>query len=689
MNSYPTDKIRNVVLLGHSGAGKTSLVEALAFRAGITNRLGTVEEKNTVSDFDPEEHKRGASLSLSVVPIEWNGHKINMIDTPGYPDFIGDVHEAISVADLAIIVVSAVEGIQVDTLTHWRLAEAAGLPRMFFVNKMDKEHASFAKTITQLRSQFGDHVVPIEIPVGEQAEFHGVADLITDKAYLYDSGKAEITDVPPEIEEEEHRQHDELVESVVEHDDELLEKYLEGEVPTVERLEEAMTHEMIEGVFVPVAEGASSIPIGIDHLADLICELGPAPGAAGPVSVEAGGDLVEIPVDAGGDPLAYVFKTVADPYVGYISMFRVITGAISNDDHLVNSRSGTDERLHGLFVIRGSEHFEVPKLSAGDIGGVAKLNGTGTGDTLTPKNKPVIVPSATRPEPVLSFAIKPRTQGEEDKLANGLHRLLEEDPALLVERNDETHQTLLRGMGEAHLSIALEKLTRKFGVEVDTEEVRVPYRETVTRSAEAEGKHKKQSGGHGQFGVCYLRLAPLSRGDGFAFVNEIKGGSIPRQFIPAVEKGVAETMRDGGMHGFPVVDVQVTVYDGKYHSVDSSEMAFKMAGRLGFRAAMEQAGPIVLEPISKIEVRVPPEFQGDIMGDLSSRRGRVQGTEAETGGWQKINALVPTSEIMRYAIDLRSMTQGAGRFTSTHDHYEELPSHLADKVIAAAKAADD
>jgi elongation factor G len=398
------------------------------------------------------------------------------------------------------------------------------------------------------------------------------------------------------------------------------------------------------------------------------------------MTVEAGDSTVEVAPDPSGDPLAFVFKTVADPYVGQISMFKVLSGTVRPDVHLTNTRSNQDERLHGLFTLRGKEQDQVPEVPAGDLAAVAKLSSTATGDTLAPKGKPVRVPRPPKPEPVLSTAIVARTQADEDKLANALHRLQEEDPALVVERNEETKQTLLRGTGETHLTIALEKLARKFGVDVATHDVRVPYRETITGKAEAEGKYKKQSGGHGQFGVAWLRVEPLPRGGGFEFVDEIVGGAIPRQFIPAVAKGIEETMAQGGVFGYPVVDVKVTCYDGKYHPVDSSEMSFKMAGRLGFKEAMSKAGPVMLEPISLLEVTVPIENQGDIMGDLNSRRGRVQGTEPAGDGEQVITALVPTSEIMRYAIDLRSMTGGRGRFTARHDHYDLLPSHLIDKV---------
>jgi len=688
VNVFPPERIRNVALVGHNGAGKTTLAEALLYRSGAIDRLGRVEDGNTIMDFDPEEHSRGMSLSLSLAPFEWKGHKVNLIDTPGYADFVGDVHAALRVADLAVFVVSAVEGVEVQTEYAWSIAEDLGIPRMIFINKLDKERASFDRTLRVLRDRFGAGVAPIELPIGDQASFHGVADLFRDKAYTYDSGHAEEAAIPDEMADQEHDVHDNLVEGIVVADDALLERYLEGDIPSVDELEHTMGIGIADATVFPVVCGSATGPIAVDRLADFIVELGPSPLDRGPTLVTAGDQDMEIETKPDGDPLAFVFKTIADPYVGQISLFRVLSGTLRPETSIYNARSGTDERLAKIAVMFGKETELVDAAPAGDIGAVSKLTDTHTGDTLTPKHKPVKAPSIERPDPVLGMAVTARTQADEDKLANSLRRLLDEDPALEVRRSDETKQTVLMGMGETHLRFTLEKLERKFGVGVDTEGVKVPYRETITRPAQAEGKYKKQTGGHGQFGVAFLRVTPLGRGEGFHFVDEIKGGSIPRQFIPAVEKGIAETMVDGGVWSFPVVDVQVTVYDGKYHSVDSSEMSFKMAGRLGFKAAMEQAGPTILEPISRIEVIVPADYQGDVMGDLSARRGQLQGTEAAAGGRQKITALVPTSEILSYAIDLRSLTQGWGRFQAEHDHYQELPSHMIAKVAAEA-AGDD
>jgi elongation factor G len=678
---FPPDRIRNVALVGHAGAGKTTLAEALLYRAGTIQRLGRIEDGSTVTDFDPEEHARGMSLSLALAPFVWKGFKINLIDTPGYADFVGDVHAALHVSDLAVFVVSAVEGVQVQTEYAWNVAAALRVPRMVFINKLDKERASFDRTLENLRDRFGIGIAPIELPIGEQESFHGIADLFRDKAYIYDSGHAEETEIPDEMSSREHEIRDNLVEGIVVADDEMLERYLEGDIPSVAELERTMACGIAEATVFPVVCGSATGPIAVDRLAGFITELGPAPDDRPSTVVTAGDQTVEVASDVSGDPLAFVFKTIADPYVGQISLMRVRSGTLKPETMLSNSRSGSDEKLMKIATMIGKETELVTSAPAGDIVAVAKLSDTNTGDTLAPKNKPVRVPPIDRPKPVLSTAVKAKTQADEDKLANALRRILAEDPALRLERNSETKQTLLWGMGETHLTITLERLQRKFGVAVETSKAKVPYRETISQTAQAEGKYKKQTGGHGQYGVCFLRVSPLPSGTGFEFADEIKGGSIPRQFIPAVEKGVRETMADGGPRGFPVVDVQVAVYDGKYHSVDSSEMSFKMAGRLGFKAAMQQAGPVMLEPVSRLEVTVPAGYQGDVMGDLSSRRGQLQGTEAAAGGRQRITALVPTSEIMSYAIDLRSVTQGWGQFSAVHDHYQEMPSHMADQVV--------
>ena len=667
MKAYPTEKVRNVALVGHGGAGKTTLAEALLFAAGAIPRMGRVEDGTTVCDFDPEEQKRNISVSLALAPFEYEGHKVNVLDTPGYADFVGDVAAALRAADLAIFVVSAVEGVEVQTEAAWRLAEARGMPRAIFVNKLDRERASFQRTLDQLKDKFGAGVAPLELPIGEEGAFRGVVDLLTDQAVTYDgtSGVGSSGPVPDDMAPEEHSVHDALVEGIVVADDDLMERYLADETLSVDELGHALAKGIAEGSVFPVLCGSATKLVGIDRLAHFMVEEGPAP------------------VVGDGPPAAFVFKTVVDPYVGRVNLFKVLQGTVKHDAPLVNGRTVSEERLHQLATMRGKEQTPVTEVPGGDIAAVAKLTDTTTGDVLGTRGANIDVEPLEPPEPTLAVAIRAKAKGDEDKLANALHRLLDEDPAVRVERNAETHQTLLWGMGETHLGIALEKLARKFGVEVQTEDVRVAYRETITHEAEAEGKYKKQTGGHGQFGVAFLRVEPLERGGGFEFVDQIVGGAIPRQFIPAVEKGIVETMQLGGLHGYPVVDVKVTCFDGKYHSVDSSEMSFKMAGSIGFKEAMAKADPILLEPVSELVVLAPEVHQGDIMGDLNSKRGRIQGSSAVGNGEVEVVALVPTSEVLRYTIDLRSMTGGRGRFTSSHSHYDPVPAHLVDKVRAA------
>lgn len=687
MQLFSSEKIRNVALVGHGGVGKTTLAEALLHRAGTINRLGRVEDGTTVSDHDPEEQRRGISLSLAVTPFEWKGHKVNLIDTPGYADFLGDVRAALRVVDLAVFVVSAVDGVEVQTEVVWKEAAHLNVPRMIFINKLDRERASFERTLDQLRDRLGAGVAPLELPIGAEADFRGIADLLTDTAHLYEGGVPHTEAIPDEMEAREHEVHDNLVEGIVVADDALLERYLEGDVPSVAELERALTLGIEEASVFPVVCGSATAEVGIDRLADLLVEIGPPPGDR-PTTVQAGDTEVEVPAAPDGQPLALAFKTIADPFVGQVTLLKVLSGTIRNDDHLVNSRTGSDERLHGLFVVRGKDHEPVDALAAGDIGGVAKLSATATGDTLAPKGQPVHVAPIEHPAPVLATAVVPKTQADDDKLAGALHRLQDEDPGLLVVRDEETHQTVLRGTGETHLAITLERLERKFGVNLTTEDVRVRYRETISAPADAEGRHKKQSGGHGQFAVASVTLEPLERGAGFEFVDKIVGGAVSRAYIPAVAKGIEEAMGRGGVNGYPVVDVRATLTDGKEHSVDSSEMAFRAAGRVAFREAMAKASPVVLEPISRLDVTVPADLLGDVMGDLNSRRGKVQGTEPGDLGEQVIYALAPTSELVRYAVDLRSLTGGRGRFTIEHDHYDVLPSHLVEKIRRDVHEAD-
>ena len=694
--SPSTDKIRNVAIVGHGGSGKTTLVEAMLLRAGVVPRAGRVEDGTTVCDTEPEEIKRTMTLSLAIAPVEWKcddgqTYKINLIDTPGYADFGGDVEAALSVADLAVVVVSAVDGVEVGTEAAWARCVERNIPRMVYVSKEDKQRANFHQVLADLRTRFGSGFVVLELPLGEEEAFHGVADLLSDQGFEYTpDGQHHPEPLPAEVVDEEHRRHDELVEEIVAGDDEQLERYLSGDTPSAAELEKTLAHEILNGSEFPVLVGAATTGVGIDRLLDFICELGPSP-AERPVTVLAGtgadGVEVEVAADAAGKPLAYVFKTVADQFVGQISLFKVLSGTIAVDDRLVNTTTGSEERLHGLFHLRGKEHVPVGRLTAGDLGAVAKLNDTVTGSTLAPKDAPVRAKAPAPPMAVYGLALRPVTQSDDDKLSGALTRLLSEDPALVVDRNEETGQTVLRGTGDAHLNVALERMSRKFGVNVETEEVRVPYRETITGSAEAEGKIKKQSGGHGQFAVAQLRVSPTARGDGSQFVNSIVGGTIPKQYIPAVQRGVEETMSTGGVYGFPVVDVRVECYDGKYHSVDSSDMAFRSAAAHGLKEALTKAGAAVLEPVSVLTVTVPEGYQGDVLGDLNSRRGRVSGTSVLGNGNHEIVAFVPAAEIQRYAVDLRSMTGGRGTFVAVHDHYDLLPNHLIDKIKKASASS--
>jgi elongation factor G len=690
VKSYPAEKVRNVVLVGHGGAGKTSVAEALLARAGAVSRAGRVDDGTSILDTEPESVKRRISLSLAVAPFEWKAsdgetYKVNVIDTPGYADFVGEVEAAMSVCDLAVFVVSAVDGVEVQTEMLWRLASERGLPRLFFVNKEDKDRADFHRVLDELRATFGPGIMPLELPLGEEGSLHGIADVLTEQAFEYEPGGTHrIETLPTEVAAEEHELHEALIEEIVSGDDEQLERYLSGDVPTVAELERTLAHEVLDGIEFPVLLGSAMTGVGIDRLADLVCELGPSP-LDRPVTVEAGDTTVDVAADAASAPLVHVFKTIADPFVGQLSLFKVLSGTINADDHLVNSTSGQDERLHGLFALRGKEQSAITSVSAGDIAAVARLAATSTGDTLAAKGSPVRVPALDPPAAVYGVAVEPRTQADDDKLGQALARLQAEDRALRVDRVEETHQTVVRGVGDTHIAVTLERLARKFGVNVDIGDLRVPYRETVIGTAEAEGKVKKQTGGHGQYAVVNLRVAPLARGEGFVFTDSIVGGAIPRNYITAVHKGLEECIAQGGVHGFPVVDVSVECYDGKYHAVDSSEMAFKTAAAQGLKEAMVAAGVAVLEPVSLLTVAVPASSQGDVMGDVTARRGRVQGTTTRPDGYQEITALVPTSEIMRYAIDLRSMTGGRGSFSAAHDHYDVMPSHLLDRTLASGR----
>jgi elongation factor G len=683
VNSYEANDIRNVLLVGHGGSGKTSLLEAMLFTSGAITRMGTVEDGSTVSDHDPDEQRKGISVSLSMAPVEWNGVKINVLDAPGYADFVGDLRSAIRAADAVIVVVSAVDGVEVQTEAAWELAVEAGLPRAIFVNKLDRERASFEDTLAQLVSSFGNQVAPLELPIGQEHEFRGVADLLHEKADLYPSGPiAQEGEWPDELHAMADPAREKLMEAVAEADDDLIEKYLEDGTLDESEIVTGVKEGFARGRIAPVICGSATKAIGVDRLLAFIAEEFPSPIDRGPVEVHGkGGEPKERGCDPSAPLTAFVFKTVSDPFVGHITMFRVFSGRVRPDSTVYDATQGADERVGQLFALRGKDHESVSEVSAGDIGAVAKLQHTHTGDTFSTKDDPVQLPSIELPEPLLAYAIEPKTKGDEDKLSTGLARLREEDPTLRVSRSDETHETVMYGMGEAHLEVQIERLKRKFGVEVTTRPAKIAYRETIRGRAKGLGRHVKQTGGHGQYAVCNIEIEPLPRGEGFVYESKIFGGAIPQQFIPSIEKGIVKTMTDGVVSGNPMVDVKVTLVDGKFHSVDSSDMAFQIAGSLALKEAVEAAGVVILEPIVELEVVVPESFTGDVMGDLNAKRGKIQGMEQIGGGKQRIRALVPQAEVARYVIDLRSMTGGRGAFAMRVSHYEELPQHLAQKVI--------
>ena len=687
MDVHEPRTIRNVALVGHNGSGKTTLTEAMLFAAGALTRMGTVEDGNTVSDHDPEEVRRGISVSLSLAPIVRSGVKINVLDTPGYADFIGDVKGALRAADACLFVVSAVDGVEVQTEVVWELAAEAGLPRAFFVNKLDRERASFDRTLEQLVAAFGTQVAPIQLPIGEEHELAGIMDLLNRRAYTYDSGPAGAEgEWPEDLAAKAEPYREKLAEAVAEADDALLEKYLEEGELSAEEIVRGVRAGLVDAKFAPVLVGAAARPLGVDRLLSFVSEAFPSPLDRPPVVARAkDGSEREVARDPNGPLTALVFKTVSDPYVGRINLFRVFSGKVRPDSAVHNATKGSDERVGQLFTLRGKDHETVSEVPAGDIGAVAKLAHATSGDTFSVKADPLQLPPLELPEPLLAMAIEPKTKGDEDKLSTAIARVQEDDPSVRVERSAETHETVMYGMGEAHLDSMVERMKRKFGVEVVVHPAKVPYKETLKAPAKAMGRHVKQSGGHGQYAVCHIEVEPLPRGSGFEYVDKIFGGAIPHQFIPSVEKGVLKAMSEGTVTPYPMVDIRVTLYDGKFHPVDSSDIAFQIAGGMALKEAVGQAGVSLLEPVMNVEVIVPESYTGDIIGDLNSKRGRILGMESSGSGKQRIRALVPQGEMTRYAIDLRSMTHGRGAFTMSFDHYDEVPAHLAEKVIAAAK----
>lgn len=670
MKEYRAEQLRTVALVSHQGAGKTSLAEAMLFDSGVTTRLGHVDEGTTASDWDPDEIQHKISIGNSVLPVEWKDAKINIIDTPGYADFVGEVKAAVRVADSAAVLVSAVDGVEVGTEQSWGYIDERSLSRVVVINKIDRENADFDRVLDDLRNRFGTSVAPVQMPIGREHEFSGIVDLIYLKAYSFTDGKPQATEIPANLQPDIDARREQLVDAICETDDILLGKYLDGMELEPKELQAALHKAVVDRSVFPVFACSATHNIGVQPVLDALVALLPNP-------LEAG-------ITADGNLAALVFKTVSDPYVGKLNYFRVFGGAMKNDTHVFNATRSVDEHIGPTLVIRGKNQEHVPQVVAGDIGAVAKLHETVTGDTLTTKNGAVKLDPIPFPAPAYAATVNPKSKADLDKLGQALHRLLEEDPTLRVDRDGQTGETILSGVGESHLSIAVERLRRKYSIELDLGDPRVPYRETITVSANAEGKHKKQSGGRGQFGDVWIELAPNHEGE-FEFVNKIVGGSVPKQYIPAVEKGIHEAMTHGVLAGYPVINVKATLYDGKYHDVDSSEMAFKIAGSLAFREAVAKCNPVLLEPVMDVEVTVPDSYMGDVIGDLTSKRARILGMEPAATGSQRVKAHVPMAEMGHYATALRSITQGRGVFQMRLLEYEKVPDHVATRIVEDAR----
>lgn len=689
MKEYGTEFLRNVALVGHGGAGKTSLAEAMLFVAKGINRLGKVDDGTTVMDFDPEETRRQISINTALAPAEWKDHKINILDTPGYFDFVGDVVAALTVADSALLVVCASSGVEVGTEKSWDYLEQTGLPRAVFMNKMERENASFERVVAELRDHFGPKLVPIQLPIGEAEAFSGIVDLVKMKAYVKDGNSFKEAPIPADIEADVEAAREEMIEAASVADDELMMKYLEGESLTDKEIEHAVRLGTQTGEMVPILCGSSQSTFGISFLLDHMVQVMPSP--VNRTVTGTGADGSEVTISTGDKDLAaLVYKTMADPYVGKLTLFRVFSGTMRSDSSAFNVRSERDERIGQLFLIKGKEQVAVSKIGPGDLGAVAKLQDTTTNDTLASKEKRISIKPIAFPKPTMTMAIQPKTKGDEDKIGSGLSRLSEEDPTFTVEKSLHTGQNLVSGMGDLHLEVMSSRLQKKFGVEVELDTPVVPYKETIRGTSKVEGKHKKQSGGRGQFGHVWLELSPGNpeNEDRLEFVDDIFGGAVPRNFIPAVEKGLREILDDGPLAGYPVENVRVSLYDGSYHAVDSSEMAFKIAAGMAFRKGFLSSNPVLLEPIMNVQITVPEAFMGDVMGDMNKKRGRILGMEPK-GGMQVIRTQVPMVEMFKYAIDLRSMTQGRGSFTSEFSHYEEVPMQIAEQVIAESKKKEE
>jgi elongation factor G len=688
MKVFDSSDIRNVALIGHGHCGKTSLASALLYTAGATDRHLKVDEGNTVTDFDEEEIARKMTITSSLAAFAWQKTKINLIDTPGFNIFLTDTRSVMIAADACITLLDGVAGVEVSTEKVFQFAEQFSLPCALFVNKLDRERASFERVVENAREVFGRSAIPVQLPVGSEKSFHGVIDLIGMRAYLYESGadgKAGESDIPARLREEAEKAHEALVEMIAEGKDELMEEFFNtGTLPT-EHILSGLKEAVRERRIFPILCGAATQNIGSGPLMSFIADVFPSPLERPPVVAIENGQEVRKTIEPNQPCSLFVFKTAADPFAGRLSYFKVMSGVVKDDAHLTNMRTSASERLAHIGTPFGKAIQPIPELRAGDIGVVAKLKDTLTGDTLCEKANCAVFKAVEIPEPSIAYAISAKTRSDEDRLGTALSRVLEEDRSLRFYRDPQTKEFLLAGNGQQHLEIVVSRLKRRYGVEVELKAPKIPYRETIRGTASAQGRHKKQTGGHGQFGDCWIRMEPLPRGEKFQFVNDIFGGAIPKQFIPAVEKGILEAAEEGFLAGYPVTDFKVTLYDGSYHEVDSSEIAFKLAGRKAFRAAMQQAKPALLEPIMNVEVETPAEFAGDLMSDFNGRRGRILGMDLK-GNMQTIRAQVPMAEMLNYQNDLISKTQGRASFHMEFDHYDFVPAQQSEKIIAAARA---
>lgn len=688
MAKYESKSLRNLAIVGHGGTGKTSLCESFLFISGKNERLGRVDDGTSIMDYEPEEQKRRISISSSINFVEWNKYKINIIDTPGDSNFTYDIKCSMSVVENALVVIDAVGGVEFQTQKVWEYADGFNLPRIVFINRLDRERADFSAALASIKNKFSKKVTPVCLPIGKEDKFNGIVDLISSRAYLFSDSKGagKATDIPADMADEAKNMRNAMVEDIAETDDDLMNKYLEAGELTAEEIKQGLRKGVTSGNLIPVVCGSAIKGIGISLLLDLIVDSMASPVDRGAIKgKKPGGDAAAERKTSEDEPFsAIVFKTIADPYAGRLTLFRVYSGKLNPDSSIYNSTKKISEKFGNIFFLEGKNQKPAEVLIPGDIAGVAKLKETVTGDTLCNEKAPIIFEKVEVPPPIMSFAIEPKSRGDEEKIASSLHRLTEEDPTIVFSRDLQTKEMILSGMGQVHIEVNIEKMKRKFGVEVNLHTPKVPYKETIKGKTNVQGKYKKQSGGRGQFGDCWIDIEPLPRGTGFEFADKIVGGVIPQQYRPAVEKGIVEAAAEGVLAGYPVVDFKISLVDGSYHTVDSSEMAFKIAGSMAFKKGVMQCQPILLEPIVNIDIEIPEEYMGDVIGDLNSRRGRVLGMDTK-GTNQVIKGQVPLAEILKYAPDLRSMTSGRGNFTYTHSHYEEVPSFIAEKIIAAAK----